>query len=138
MSIAYIDTSALVAIEFNELDSVFLESKLREYETVISSNLLEAEYRSACARRNRIISRTLLRKVDWVLPQRSLTTELETVLNVGYLRGADLYHVATALNFAVTPSDLSFVTVDIRQGEVAAAVGFVVWPELPSGPSEFH
>lgn len=47
------------------------------------------------------------------------------VLGTGYLRGADLWHVATALYVSPDPSELAFVTVDTRQGTAAEALGFV-------------
>jgi hypothetical protein len=35
--------------------------------------------------------------VSWILPDRRLTAEIQRVLDVHPLRGADLWHVATAL-----------------------------------------
>ena len=100
MSVAYIGTSALVAIQFNEYGSEILIQILAQYSEVVSSNLLEAELRSACARENHELSKSLLDLIDWVLPDRPLTDELIKVLNAGYLQGADLLHVATALYVA--------------------------------------
>ena len=68
----------------------------------------------------------LLRRIEWIFPDRVLTHEIERVLAVGRLRGADLWHVATALYLEPNPSELTFLTADIRQREVAAAVGFRV------------
>ena len=45
-------------------------------------------------------------------------------LRIGYLRGADLWHIATALYMFDEPSDITFLTLDRRQGDVAAALGF--------------
>ena len=42
------------------------------------------------------------------------------------LRGADLWHVATALYIFDEPSEVTFLTLDRRQGEVAGALGFQV------------
>ncbi len=97
MSIAYIDISALVAIESNEPGADELNEILKQFESIISSHLLEAEYRSVCAQRGRNPSTHLLSQIDWVNPNRRLTDELNHILEVGYLRGADLWHVAVAL-----------------------------------------
>jgi hypothetical protein len=46
------------------------------------------------------------------------------VLEHGYLRGADLWHLACALFVVDEPDMLTFLTLDTRQQEVAAALGF--------------
>ena len=43
-----------------------------------------------------------------------------------HLRGADLWHIATALYTTPEPGDISFVTLDHRQRTVAKALGFHV------------
>ena len=91
---------------------------------LVSSNLLEAEVRSAYMRDHRPYSSTLLSNIEWVFPDRSLGPEFEMVLNTGYLRGADLWHVATALYVTDAPAGISFVTLDHRQETVAASLGF--------------
>ena len=45
-------------------------------------------------------------------------------LEAGYLRGADLWHVATALYIVREPSEISFVTLEIQQRTVVKALGF--------------
>lgn len=129
MSTAYLDSSALIAIEFREADFDFLLEKLVRYESIISSNLLEAEYKSACIRNKREYSNTFLSEIDWIFPDRSLASEINKILNAGYLRGADLWHVAVALyarDITVAKQDILFVTKDFKQGKVANAVGFSV------------
>ena len=42
------------------------------------------------------------------------------------IRGADLWHVASALYAAPRPESLSFATLDLRQGAVAEALGFPI------------
>ena len=64
--------------------------------------------------------------IDWILPDRALSPELATALEAGYLRGADLWHVAHALYVTPRPENLSFATLDTRQGAVAEALGFCV------------
>ena len=90
----------------------------------MSSNLLEAEVRSAFARDRQRFIPDVLSSIEWVFPVRSLGPEFEMVLNAGYLRGADLWHVATALYVIDAPAGISFVTLDHRQETVAASLGF--------------
>ncbi len=66
----------------------------------------------------------IISDVDWINPNRPLTDEFELILSVGYLRGADLWHVAVALFASPDPSQISFITLDTRQREVARKIGF--------------
>ena len=68
----------------------------------------------------------VLSGIRWVLPDRPLTSELRAALSAGYLRGADLWHMATALYLAPMPGDMSFITLDGSQESVANALGFPV------------
>jgi hypothetical protein len=102
-----------------------LAGRLRRFERLFSSNLLEAELRSALIREGvdgQI--EDLLSWLTWVYPDRSLTPEYARITAAGYLRGADLWHLANALFLAPDPADLSFLTLDGRQGEVARRLGF--------------
>ena len=125
MSAAYVDTSALAAIAFDEPGAVTLTGQLAGSDSLLSSNLLEAELRAAFAREGVEFQESMVGGIEWVLPQRSLAPEIAAVLEVGYLRGADLWHVATALYAAPDPGELLFLTLDDRQNAVAAALGFV-------------
>jgi hypothetical protein len=49
---------------------------------------------------------------------------MSRVLEVGYLGGADLWHLACALYLVEDPPEMSFITLDDRQGTVAAGLGF--------------
>ncbi len=124
MKAAYVNTSCLVAVAFGEPGAAKLGRRLETYDALFSSNLLEAELRAAFAREKVSFEPDLLGGVSWVLPGRPLGPEFERVLSAGYVRGADLWHVATALYLAEDPSDLTFLTLDARQGEVAAKLGF--------------
>lgn len=126
MSAAYVDTSALVAVAFGERGAAALASRLGTFPRLLSSNLLEAEIRAACSRERVVVSERLLANLEWVLPDRPLGLEITAVLAAGYLRGADLWHVAAALYVAPAPGDLTFITRDRRQRTVAAALGFQV------------
>jgi hypothetical protein len=58
-----------------------------------------------------------------VFPDRPLGPEIVRVLEAGYARGADVWHLATALYLADDPADLPFLTLDVRQRELARALG---------------
>ncbi|MYE33076.1 MAG: type II toxin-antitoxin system VapC family toxin [Chloroflexi bacterium] len=124
MSVAYVDASALLAVAFGEPTRGAVERRLAQFTSVTSSNLLEAELRAGLSREGRVFDPRLTRGITWVLPDRPLTPELVTVLGAGYLRGADLWHVAAALYAAPDPQVVTFVTLDRRQAEGAAALGF--------------
>jgi len=122
-----VDTSCLVAIAFDEPGTVRLARRLESFDRRFSSNLLEAELRSALAREKEKSSPTsLLSRITWVYPMRPLTPELETAAAHGYLRGADLWHVACALFLSPQARELHFLSLDKRQSSVAARVGFRV------------
>ena len=124
MTVAYVDTSCLVAIAFGEQGTESLARRLEAYDEVVSSNLLEGELRSALTREEVDDDGGLLEWVGWILPDRRLTAEFQRVLSVRYVRGADLWHLATALYVAESPADMDFLTLDSAQREAAAAVGF--------------
>ena len=124
MQIAYVDTSALLAIAFDEPTAESVARRLGEFSQLVSSNLLESEMRSALARERSAGSPRLLLRVGWILPTRPLHAEIAAVLQAGYLRGADLWHVANALYAARTMPGLAFMTLDQRQQTVAAGLGF--------------
>ena len=62
--------------------------------------------------------------VEWISPSRRLTPELTRVLSAGYVRGADAWHIACALLVDPGAKELTFLTLDERQREVAVALGF--------------
>lgn len=141
MATAYVDSSALVAVALNEEHSAEVENRLDGFSGLLSSILLNAEVRSAFAREERLLDaeaqpgfarrkRTfeerLLSRITWVLPDRSLTQEIDAALRAGYLRGADLLHMATALYAAKGEEGMTFLTLDRRLQEVAQALGFEV------------
>lgn len=128
MSVAYVDTSVLTAIAFDESGAETMARRMDGFDRLISSNLLEAELRSVFAREQLHFPETAVAGVDWILPDRSLAAEFATVLRTGHLRGADLWHVATALFVFPKMSNLWFATLDARQNAVAADLGFqVAW-----------
>ncbi len=124
MRLGYVDTSCLVAIAFGEHGSEELARELDQYTHLLSSNLLEAELRSAMSWEKVAGEAPLLERLTWIFPDRRLTTEVDRVLSVGYSRGADLWHLASALYVAESPADLVFLTLDGAQRRLASALGF--------------
>ena len=122
--IAYVDTSAVLAIEFDEADASYAIEHIDRASKLISSNLMEAELQSAMHRQGVELDPKIISDVDWIHPDRPLTPEYDVTLRAGYLRGADLWHVAVALYAAPDPSQASFITLDVRQREVARKIGF--------------
>ena len=124
----FVDSSVLVAIAFEEPGAQDLRSRLAAFDELLASPLLEAELASALAREEtEATAAHLLEPLHFLLPQRRLTAEIESSLQAGALRGADLLHVATAL-FAAPKAGLVFLTLDSKQREVAARLGFEVAP----------
>ena len=126
MTLAYVDSSAIIRAAFGEDDAPETERRLSGFESLVSANLLEAEVRSAFARERIPFPRDTLNRVEWIHPHRPLTREIETVLDAGYVRGADLWHLATALFIPREPEDVTFLTLDRRQRNVAETLGFRV------------
>ena len=127
MIAAYVDTSCLLAIAFNERAAGATGARLEEFEMLVSANLLEAEYRSGLQREGIDVDEDALGWITWVLPDRPLTPELKRVLDAGHMRGADLWHLASALYLAPVPRDLAFLTLDEKQRDVAEMLGFQSW-----------
>jgi hypothetical protein len=124
MSIAYVDTSCLVAIAFGERGAKALGRRLDRFDELASSNLLEAELRATFVRERIDPRETALPTISWVVPDRPLSAEIARVLVAGYVRGANCWHLATALFLAEDPTTISFLTLDDRQQVVADALGF--------------
>lgn len=100
-----------------------MRARLQSYERLYAANLLEAELRAALQRERVAWQEGLVTSIGWVLPPRRLTDEIARVLDAGYLRGADLWHVACALYLADALPELEFLTLDAGQRGVAAAAG---------------
>ena len=123
-SVAYVDSSLLICVAFREPGWREKEHRLHRYVTLISSNLLEAEVKAAHVRSGALLDSGLFDGIDWVLPDRPLSEEIDLAAAAGHLRGADLWHLATALSVSARPGDVDFLTLDNRQAEVAGALGF--------------
>ena len=125
MKAAYVDTSSVLAVYLLEPGHRGVVDALSEYDEVLSSNLLEAELRSAMLREGlESPDLDLLQRFAWVHPSRPLTEEITAVLATGYLRGADLWHLACALYLRNSHRGVDFISLDRRQSEVAERLGF--------------
>jgi hypothetical protein len=124
MSLAYLDTSWLVAVVLGEAGHERLERELARMDSVHAANLVEAEFRATLSREQIPFRTELLDGIGWVIPDRPLREEITRVLDRGHVRGADLWHLACALYLSPDPGELDYLTVDRRQGEIAAALGF--------------
>lgn len=125
MRAAFVDSSCLVAIALGESLARKLSARLETFDVLLASGLLEAELRCVLVREGVDAEpRELLESLSWVLPDRPLDAEIGRVLAGGYLRGADVWHLACALYVEPSPSDLVFLTLDRAQGEAAARLGF--------------
>jgi predicted nucleic acid-binding protein len=126
VKLAYVDTSCLVAIAFAEPGARKVAGRLGRLDRLFSSNLLEAELRSALAREgvSGDAAQDLVTGITWVYPNRPLTQEFDRIITLGYLRGADLWHLACALFLAPDGRDLAFMTLDQSRQRVATRLGF--------------
>ncbi len=124
MAAAYVDSSVITAIAFSEHAHSELSAQLARFDQLFSAPLLEAEVRSAAMRESAEVDAEWFTALTWVLPERSLTPEIVRVLEAGYIRGADCWHLATALSIVPDPAEVTFLTLDLRQREIATALGF--------------
>ena len=127
MSVGYVDSSCLTAVALGEPGHEDLAQVLDAYEVLFSSGLLEAEVRAAMQREGLEPSLVddYIGEVEWVLPARTLSGEISTAQEAGRLKGADLWHVASALFArASIQGELAFLTLDEPQRLVASELGF--------------
>lgn len=124
MSVAYVDTSCIVAVAFGENGAAAVRRRMREFDELVSSNFLEAELRSAFKRERVDFATDTISELSWLIPDRPLTDEIARVLESGYVRGADCWHLASALYLAGDPVSVAFLTLDQSQRKVAKAIGF--------------
>lgn len=124
MSVVYVDTSVLAGIAFGEPVANRFALALNRFDRLLSSNLLEAEMRAVFQREGAAFEDGVVAGIELILPNRPLSAECERALAAGYLRGADLWHLATALYVSPQPENLTFATLDAGQGRVASTLGF--------------
>lgn len=127
MKYAYLDTSWLIQTNFDNSRGQH-RKRLRKEHVLFSSELLIAEL-LAFGRREKIDQDILtpqLKAITFVLPDRSLRPEIEKVITVHYVRGADLWHLACACYLSPNPAELEFLTANQKQRKVAGLLGFQV------------
>ncbi len=124
MKIGYVDTSCLVALALAEPAAARVQRRLSGFDELHASNLLEAELNSVMQRERSASTPALFKGISWVNPDRPLHAEIARVLEAGYVRGADCWHLASALYLARDPETLIFLTLDMRQLAVARKLGF--------------
>ena len=116
----------MVAIALGEPGAAAIGRRIRGFNTLVAANLVEAEVRAALAREDVRPDRNPVAGLRWILPDRPLSGEIAAVTAVGYVRAADLWHLACALYVAESPEDLTFLTLDERQRTIAKALGFKI------------
>ena len=124
MKAAYIDTSLLIGLKFEESSSALIRT-VQKYD-LFSSELLIAEV-LAFGKRESIPESLLwdaVKGLSWIIPEDTLTEQLARVIGPGYARGADLWHLACACYLSPNPQDLAFLTLDERQRSLASHLGF--------------
>jgi predicted nucleic acid-binding protein len=132
--ILYLDTSALVKLYVEELDSRRVRKSVSDAERVGTSRVTYAEARSALARlhRERRINMRRLRTAVEAL-KRDLTKLIHVELSPGVsllagdlaethgLRGFDAIHLASAIELGrISNQRVEFMTFDARQKQAAA------------------
>lgn len=125
----YVDSSVILALLFEETKSSQYRKLLQgNRRQVFSSSLLEAEVYAA-AKREGVpleVAAGFVDLVSLVFPEESLQRQYLKIFQQGYCRGADAYHLATALYLDHEGKNLVFVTADRIQAVVARAIGFKV------------
>jgi hypothetical protein len=83
----FVDTSAVVALAFEEPDHERVGELMSSVPDLFAAPLLEAEFRVALSREGVEDGTSWLSPFRWVLPDRALTPELDRVFARGYTRG---------------------------------------------------
>lgn len=131
MKIAYIDSSYFIAVIFGENNSTQYSKFISRFDNVVSSVLLEAEVLSTAKREQLPLQEVenLLSVVRFLHIEGSLRPYLRKVFECGYLRGADAFHVASALWCSeARTTDMHFLTLDKNQASIADILGFKIYP----------
>jgi predicted nucleic acid-binding protein len=134
---AYFDTSALVKRYVDEPGRREVQQLLRQHDCVTSA-ILPVELRSALRRRvaertldssrvSEILKRVASDRAYWTVVEvgAEVLSGAEALVSVHPMRTLDAIHVASAQLLATRLSiaDLMFVSADIRQTNVASAIG---------------
>ncbi|MEX0692756.1 MAG: PIN domain-containing protein [Gemmatimonadales bacterium] len=125
MAQAFLDTSCVVSMVLDEPGGARIRRRINRFDELVAAGLLEAELQAVLLREGVDLPNPIPAQLTWAIPLRHLGPEIAEVLAAGYLRGADCWHLATALYVAGDdPASLHFLTLDERQATVASALGF--------------
>lgn len=125
LTAAYIDTSLLIHARFEDVGRRTAR-RIEAYDRLFSAELLLAEM-MAFGRRESVEPSLIfdaVKGISWILPERPLAGELARIIEQGYLRGADLWHLACACYLSPVPERVAFLTRDSLQHQVAYRLGF--------------
>jgi hypothetical protein len=125
MQLACVDSSCVVAVLLRAPGGAAVRRELAKLDTAFAANLLEAEVKAAAAREGVVLTQAdeALSSLRWVFPHRPMTAEFARILGTGYVRGADLWHLACALLLQESLGPMPFLTLDAQQAATARAVG---------------
>lgn len=128
MKAVYVDSSVVVAVLLQQGNRAKFIEVLNDADEVVSSFFSEAEIYSVVKREGLDFekTKTLLQSLTLVQSDGSLEKEIRDVLKAGYVRGADLHHLAVALYLDPGKKQLRFFTLDENQRKVAKAAGLEV------------
>lgn len=104
---------------------------------IFSSGLFVAELLASLSREGRSLADAdpMLDAVSLIFVDGSLAPECKEALGQGYVRGADLWHLATALYIGGRQrTELLFISLDELQKGHAKGLGFSVWPATRRAP----
>lgn len=128
--IYYLDTSAWIAWKFAQKGQEIFKKVSVGRDTIISSPLLVAEYFSFLKRIDGLEKarfQTELSFIRFVYPADPLFEHYARYDHGTFLKGADLYHLTTAIWFADGfAKELGFLSCDTSQRLAAKSVGFRV------------
>lgn len=124
----YVDSSVVVAALLEEPRHEEFRCLLSQAGSVLSSYLLEAEVFAAAAREQISLDETQeqIRNIVFIAVNRKLVEEYKKIFSIGYSKGADALHLATALFIDPTAKNLVFLTADTNQKSIAQKLGFRV------------
>lgn len=124
----YLDSSALMKLVFEEVETPALETFLRDRPLRVSSSLARVEVmRAARTVGDALVSRHashVLAAITLIAPDAALLAEAASVDPL-WVRSLDAIHLATAL--ALRPDIDGIVVYDLRLADAARHAGLTVW-----------
>ena len=126
--IAYIDTSVFINVLLSQQGYKYFHTIMKRCKKLLSSPLIEAEVLTTCQRENFDQKQAIeaLKEITLCFVEKSLIEKYEMILKECNLKGADAYHLATALYLDPSREFLHFLTDDLKQKEAAKKKGFKI------------